>query len=327
MKNILITGGFGYIGSRFLEQYRNEYNFHIIDNLFFDNKNKMNNINNTIKDIRDVDIKDLHNIDYVVHLSELSNDPMGEVDKNLTYSINHEGTKKLLDLCKNSNIKKFIYMSSCAVYGKNDNLVNETSDVNPLTTYSKSKMLNEEYIINSNFNFETVILRNATVFGYSKNLRIDLVINELVYEAFFNSSIVLNSDGTPLRPFVHVGDLVQIINLIIHSDNHLDKQIINIGSKALNYSIKEIAINIANKLDIKNIKYGKKDLDQRSYKVDFSKFEKLFPEYLFNYDLDNGIDELIENYEEHVFDLNVYRLKKIKYLISENIVNERLKFI
>lgn len=218
-------------------------------------------------------------------------------------------------------------MSSCAVYGKNDNLVNETSDVNPLTTYSKSKMLNEEYIINSNFNFETVILRNATVFGYSKNLRIDLVINELVYEAFFNSSIVLNSDGTPLRPFVHVGDLVQIINLIIHSDNHLDKQIINIGSKALNYSIKEIAINIANKLDIKNIKYGKKDLDQRSYKVDFSKFEKLFPEYLFNYDLDNGIDELIENYEEHVFDLNVYRLKKIKYLISENIVNERLKFI
>lgn len=327
MKNILITGGYGYIGSRFLEKYRNEFNFHIIDNLFFENKNKSVNINNTVKDIRDIDIKDLHNIDYVVHLSELSNDPMGEVNKNLTYSINHEGTKKLLDLCNIANIKKFIYMSSCAVYGKNDNFVSEISAVNPLTTYSKSKILNEEYIINSNFNFETIILRNATVFGYSKNLRLDLVINELVYEAFFNSSIVLNSDGTPLRPFVHVGDLVQIINLIIRSDNNMDKQIVNVGSKKLNYSIKEIAIKIGNKLDIKNIAYGKKDPDQRSYKVDFSKFERFFPEYHFEFDLDNGIDELIKNYEVHNFDLNAYRLKKIKYLMGENIVDKELKFI
>ncbi len=327
MKNILLTGGFGYIGSRFLEEYRDTYSFHVIDNLFFDNKNELSNINDTIKDIRDIEISDLHDIDYVIHLSELSNDPLGEVNENLTYSINHEGTKNLLNLCNKANIKKFIYMSSCAVYGKNENLVTESSKVNPLTTYSKSKILNEEYIINNNFNFETIILRNATVFGYSKNLRIDLVINELVYEALYNSSIILNSDGTPLRPFVHVGDLVRIINLLINSNNFLDKQIINIGSKNLNYSIKEIALNISGKLNIKDIKYGEKDPDQRSYKVNFSKFENLFPEYSFNFDLDKGIDELIKNYREHNFDLNVYRLKKIKYLLDENIIDEKLKFI
>jgi len=327
MKNILLTGGFGYIGSRFLEEYRDTYSFRVIDNQFFDNKNELSNINNTIKDIRDIEISDLHDVDYVIHLSELSNDPLGEVNENLTYSINHEGTKNLLNLCNLANIEKFIYMSSCAVYGKNKNLVTESSKVNPLTTYSKSKILNEEYIINNDFNFETIILRNATVFGYSKNLRIDLVINELVYEALYNSSIILNSDGTPLRPFVHVGDLVRIINLLVNSNNLLDKQIINIGSKNLNYSIKEIALNIADKLDIKDIKYGEKDPDQRSYKVNFSKFENLFPEYNFNFDLDKGIDELIKNYKEHNFDLNVYRLKKIKYLLDENIIDEKLKFI
>jgi nucleoside-diphosphate-sugar epimerase len=327
MKNILLTGGFGYIGSRFLEEFRDTYSFHVIDNQFFDNKNELSNINKTIKDIRDVEISDLHNVDYVIHLSELSNDPLGEVNENLTYSINHEGTKNLLTLCNIANIEKFIYMSSCAVYGKNKNLVTESSKVNPLTTYSKSKILNEEYIINNDFNFETIILRNATVFGYSKNLRLDLVINELVYEALYNSSIILNSDGTPLRPFVHVGDLVRIINLLVNSNNLLDKQIINIGSKNLNYSIKEIALNIADKLDIKDIKYGEKDPDQRSYKVNFSKFESLFPEYNFNFDLDKGIDELIKNYKKHNFDLNVYRLKKIKYLLDENIIDEKLKFI
>jgi len=327
MKNILLTGGFGYIGSRFLEEYRDTYSFRVIDNQFFDNKNELSNINNTIKDIRDIEISDLHDVDYVIHLSELSNDPLGEVNENLTYSINHEGTKNLLNLCNLANIEKFIYMSSCAVYGKNKNLVTESSKVNPLTTYSKSKILNEEYIINNDFNFETIILRNATVFGYSKNLRIDLVINELVYEALYNSSIILNSDGTPLRPFVHVGDLVRIINLLVNSNNLLDKQIINIGSKNLNYSIKEIALNIADKLDIKDIKYGEKDPDQRSYKVNFSKFENLFPEFNFNFDLDKGIDELIKNYKEHNFDLNVYRLKKIKYLLDENIIDEKLKFI
>ena len=327
MKNILLTGGFGYIGSRFLEEYRDTYSFRVIDNQFFDNKNELSNINNTIKDIRDIEISDLHDVDYVIHLSELSNDPLGEVNENLTYSINHEGTKNLLNLCNLANIEKFIYMSSCAVYGKNKNLVTESSKVNPLTTYSKSKILNEEYIINNDFNFETIILRNATVFGYSKNLRIDLVINELVYEALYNSCIILNSDGTPLRPFVHVGDLVRIINLLVNSNNLLDKQIINIGSKNLNYSIKEIALNIADKLDIKDIKYGEKDPDQRSYKVNFSKFENLFPEFNFNFDLDKGIDELIKNYKEHNFDLNVYRLKKIKYLLDENIIDEKLKFI
>lgn len=324
MNKILITGGFGYIGSKFLEKFSNDYEIVVIDNLLYGLKNQINNLTHLKKDVRSIDKEDLKDIDYVLHLSELSNDPLGEINENLTYSINHYATKKLLDLCNDTKVSKFIYMSSCAVYGKNEKLVNEASETNPLTTYSKSKILNENYILNNEFNFETTILRNATVFGYSKNLRIDLVINELVYEAVFNRKIVLKSDGTPLRPFVHVEDLVNIINMLFVTSDKLDKEIINIGN--INYSIKDIAKSIGAILGIKNIKFGDKDPDQRSYNVDFTKLNSLYPNYEFSYDLNSGIVDLIENYEKHDFDSNVYRLKKIHELIKKDKVDSELYF-
>ena len=157
-------------------------------------------------------------------MAELSNDPLGELEPNLTNDINHISTVNLLNLCNEAQVKKFIYMSSCSVYGFNEQIVNENSNTNPLTSYSKAKVLNENYILNNEFDFEISILRNATVFGYSPNLRLDLVINDLTYGAFHDKKIVLLSDGTPVRPFVHVEDLSRLISFLLGNKNPYQKR-------------------------------------------------------------------------------------------------------
>ena len=323
MKNLLITGGLGYIGSKFIENYSKSYNIYVLDTELYDNKNS-EEFKLIKKDLRNIEKKDIENIDFVIHMAELSNDPLGELNPGLTNEINHFATKELLDLCHESSVSKFIYMSSCSVYGKNENLVDETSNLLPLTSYSKSKVANENYILNSNFDYEIIIFRNATVYGYAKNLRLDLVINELTYDAINNHEINLLSDGSPKRPFIHVSDLTNIIELALKSKKNLHQNIFNIGSNELNYSIKSVAENIKDLLEIKKINFGMKDEDQRSYLVDFSKIKNEFPEFNIKFELNTGIQDLITNFKNHEFDLNARRIKKINYLLDDKLVDPNL---
>ena len=326
MKNLLITGGLGYIGSKFIENFSDLYNIFVLDTRLYNDKNteKYNLIK---KDIRELNPNDIENIDYVVHMAELSNDPLGELSDGLTEEINHVATKNLLEICNNSSVKKFIYMSSCAVYGKNDNLVNEMSELSPLTNYSKSKVANEKFINANQFSYEIIVFRNATVFGYSRNLRLDLVINDLCYEAFTKSEINLLSDGTPKRPFIHVLDLANIINEFLISNKNYHKEIFNIGSNELNFSIKEVALAIGNQIQTNKITFGEKDKDQRSYFVDFTKLTNTLSDYRFKFDLNSGINDLLENYKFHNFDINTKRIKKINYLLDEKLVDENLLWL
>ena len=158
MKNILVTGGLGYIGSKFLEKYKNSYLLSVLDTSFYSNPNDVKDINFINKDIRNISKDDLKNIDIVVHMSELSNDPLGEFNPSLTSEINFEATKRLLNLCNEEEVSKFIYMSSASVYGFNENLITEESQTNPLTQYAIAKVNNENYILNNKFNFEIFIL-------------------------------------------------------------------------------------------------------------------------------------------------------------------------
>jgi len=326
MKNLLITGGLGYIGSKFIENFSDLYNIFVLDTRLYNDKNteKYNLIK---KDIRELNPNDIENIDYVVHMAELSNDPLGELSDGLTEEINHVATKNLLEICNNSSVKKFIYMSSCAVYGKNDNLVNEMSELSPLTNYSKSKVANEKFINANQFSYEIIVFRNATVFGYSRNLRLDLVINDLCYEAFTKSEINLLSDGTPKRPFIHVLDLANIINEFLISNKNYHKEIFNIGSNELNFSIKEVALAIGNQIQTNKITFGEKDKDQRSYFVDFTKLTNTLSDYRFKFDLNSGINDLLENYKFHNFDINTKRIKKINYLLDEKLVDDNLLWL
>jgi len=324
MKNILLTGGLGYIGSKFYELYSNEYNITILDKNFFGNYLK--NINNLIvKDIRDLTLNDVSDFDAVVHMAELSNDPLGELEPNLTNEINHISTANLLDLCNKTNVKKFIYMSSCSVYGFNEETVDENSETSPLTNYSKAKVLNEDYILNNEFDYEISILRNATVFGYSANLRLDLVINDLTYGAFRDNKIVLLSDGTPVRPFVHVEDLSRFINFLLVNKNSYQKEVINVGSDSMNFSIKQLAEFLSDYLNIEEVIFGKADPDQRSYKVSFEKIENLFPSFHISHNLKSGIIDLLENYKKYEDRIDSKRIMKIKSMIQEGKINNSLR--
>jgi nucleoside-diphosphate-sugar epimerase len=316
MKKILLIGGLGYIGTYFYKHLETKYNIKIYDTNFF--RQKIEDLENTIiKDIRQISLKDLQDIDFIVHMGELSNDPLGELNRNITHQINHLATARLLELAKKSSIKKFIYMSSASVYGFSQEIMNEKSKINPLTEYSKAKARNEEYLLNNNFPFESIILRNATAFGFSPNLRLDLVVNDFTFNGYTNREINLISDGKPKRPIVHIHDITKIIELIIEEKRNFDKQIFNVGENTMNYSIKDIAQRVGNILNLENIKFGKSDQDQRSYIVNFDKLKNCFPEFEFKYNLTNGIQDLIKNLEDYELTGNEFRINFLQSMISK----------
>jgi len=323
MQKILVTGGLGYIGSYFIDSYKDKFQIHVIDTNYFQNNiNDLDNI--TYKDVRQIEKKDLKNIEVIIHMGELSNDPLGDLNKNITKKINNDGTINLLKLADKSNVKKFIYMSSASVYGFSDEIMNETSEVSPLTEYSRAKVVNESYIINNEFSFETIILRNSTAFGFSSNLRLDLVVNDLTYNGYFKKSINLLSDGTPKRPIVHIHDICKIIYECILDSRNLDKQIFNVGSEDMNFSIKEIALTVGKILNINDINFGQKDADQRSYQLNFEKLNDYFPNFIISYDLENGIKDLVLNFKNYNPTGKENRIKVLRTLITEQKLNKDL---
>ena len=326
MKKILLTGGLGYIGSYFVENFSNIFKFSVLDTNYFHHKYKENQLYEftKIKDIRDILQEDLNSIDFIVHMGELSNDPLGDLNKELTNCINHIGTKNLLELANNTKVEKFIYMSSASVYGFSQEIMKETSKLNPLTEYSKTKVKNEEYILNNEFSFNTTILRNSTAFGFSNNLRLDLVVNDLTYGAYVNKEINLLSDGTPKRPIVHIADICRTIDMILNDERNMDKEIFNVGSDTMNFSIKEIAEIIGESLDLDLITFGKHDADQRSYELDFSKLKNYYPSFDIKFNLKKGIEDLIFNFKKYEISGNEKRISVLNKLINEKKVDSNL---
>jgi len=326
MNKVLVTGGLGYIGSYFVDSFQNKYDIKIYDSNFF-SRNSENKGNIIYKDIRNISLEDLKDIEAIVHMAELSNDPLGDLNKEVTRKINHEGTMRLLEIANRSNVKKVIYMSSASVYGFSNDIVSELSTTNPLTEYAKAKVNNENFILDNEFSFQTIILRNSTAFGYSKNLRLDLVVNDLTFDGFFNKKIKLLSDGTPKRPLVHIHDICKLIDLILIDTRNLDKEIINVGSDNLNFSIKEVAEVIGNILNLDDIVFGKKDADQRSYQLTFDKLKYLFPNFQINFSIKQGVEDLIKNFEKYNLSGNEKRLKALQNLIENKKIDDDLYFI
>ena len=317
-KNILLTGGAGYIGSWFVQNYSDKYSIYIIDSLFFGKNLNLKDIIKIInKDIRNISLDDLKDINYVIHMAELSNDPLGEINKDLTQEINVFGTRNLINLCKQAKIEKFIYMSSCSVYGDSGNMhASEETKTNPLTEYAKAKVLNENYLLDNEFEFEVKILRNATAFGYSTNIRTDLVINDLTVSAIENNQIKVLSDGSPRRPFVHIGDISRFIDYVIGNDS-TKKLLVNIGTEGLNHTVKDVAKIVSKLTNVEDISFGKSDGDARSYFVNFSKVSKLFPNFEFKYQVHDGVNEIVDNFESVILNKNnSKRIKRINELID-----------
>ncbi len=296
---ILVTGAGGYIGSVLVPMLlEKEYNVVALDRFFF-GKDKLPQGNKNLEviedDIRFFDSAILKDIDAVIDLAALSNDPAGELDPVKTWSINYLGRFRVATLAKLMGVKRYILPSSCSVYGFQEELVDENSHTNPLTTYAKANLKAEEDILKLADNkFTVVVLRQATVYGLSPRMRFDLAINGMVKGFFKNGKIPILRDGNQWRPFVHVRDTSKAMILVLEAPKEkVNKEIFNVGSDEQNYQIFDLAKRIAEAIGIP-FKYEWYGLpDHRSYRVSFKKIKKVL-NFSPDYDAEKGATEIWE---------------------------------
>lgn len=343
MNKVLVTGSEGYIGSVLMPMLiENGYNAVGLDACYYSDGNlndykfpKYNLIN---KDIRDIERVDLHEKGYfaIIHLAALSNDPLGMLDEKLTYDINHKSSVKIAELAKNAGVKRYIFASSCSLYGQGEvNALTEDSVTNPQTAYGKSKIYAEQDISElADKNFSPVFMRNATAFGFSPRIRFDIVVNNLTGHAKVDNEIKILGDGKPWRPLVHVKDICRSIIAVLKIKKEIiHNQAFNVGDNDENYQIRAIADKVNEYYSSCKVSIAKKDAgDTRDYNVSFNKLNTVLG-FSTDWSLKDGIIELGEEYDKvnldkQKFENRLYtRLKQIKYLIKEEIIDTDLRRI
>lgn len=285
---VLVTGAGGYIGSVLIPMLLEKGYYVVALDRFFFGRDKLSETDSKLiiveDDIRFFEKEVLKDIDAVIDLAALSNDPSGELDPVKTWSINYLGRFRVATLAKLMGVKRYILPSSCSVYGFQEEVADETSDTNPLTTYAKANLKAEQDVLNlADDKFSVVFLRQATVYGLSKRMRFDLAINGMVRGFFKNGKIPILRDGTQWRPFVHVKDTSKAIILAMEAPKEkVNKEIFNVGSDEQNYQIFDLAKRVAEAIGIP-FEYEWYGLpDHRSYRVSFRKIREVLgfePEY------------------------------------------------
>lgn len=249
------------------------------------------------KDIRDITLDELRGFDTVIHLAALSNDPLGDINPDLTLAINHQASVRLAQLAKAAGVTRFVMSSSCSTYGKaSGQMISEDSPLNPVTPYGRSKTLAElDIAALADTDFCPVFLRHATVYGLAPMLRFDLVINNLVAYAVATGEVYLKSDGQAWRPLVHIEDVCRACVAAATADaDSVRNEVFNIGRTEDNYQIFEIAEMIAKSVPGSRVKYADGACpDERSYHVDFSKAETHLLGYEPQWTVQRGIDQLV----------------------------------
>ena len=341
---ILLTGNNGYIGTVLANELLKK-NYEVVGydvDYFYDcNLDRIDtkNIKHIRKDIRNISYDDLNEIDIVIHLAGLANDPLGDFDPKLTEEINYQSTIKLAEICKKQKVKRFIYASSQSMYGISNidkELEEENSEKNPVTAYAKTKWEAEKKIKTLNDDsFTVVMFRPSTVFGVSPRLRCDIVYNSLVASAFTTGRIEILSDGSPWRPIIHIKDLCNaFISGIEAPSNLVGGAAFNVGIKNGNYTVKELAEAAQRVVPGSELVFLNQHTDPRTYKVSFNKILTLLKDYFKpEWSLDRGGHELVQyfkkiNFKESDFrNEKVNRLMKLEKLIKEKKINNKLEWI
>lgn len=286
------------------------------------------------KDIREISEDDLRDVDVVIHLAALSNDPLGDINPELTLSINHAASVRLARLAKAAGVRRFVMSSSCSTYGKaSDEVISESSPLNPVTPYGRSKTLSETDIAKlADDQFCPVFLRHATVYGVAPMLRFDLVINNLVAYAVATGQVYMKSDGKAWRPLVHIEDVCSACIAAATADSGLVRnEIFNIGRSDENYRIFEVAEMIARSVPGARIEYADGACpDERSYNVDFSKAENKLPGFSPKWTVQEGIEQLARTFTNARLRLAEFegarysRVARITDLLRSGAVDENL---
>ncbi len=294
------------------------------------------NIPELKKDIRDVEVADLDGFDAVIHLAGLSNDPLGDLNPELTYEINHAASVRLASLAKEAGVTRFIFSSSCSNYGAGgENFLNEESQFNPVTPYGISKVRVEQDVAKlADSNFSPTFLRNATAYGVSPRLRFDLVLNNLVAWAFATGRVYIKSDGTPWRPIVHIEDISRAFIAVLHAPREVvHNQAFNVGRNEDNYRIRELAEIVEETVPGCSIEYAQDaGPDKRCYRVDCSKIVGTLPEFKPQWNARKGAQELYAAYQNVGLTLEDFegarykRIAHIQQLLSSDRLDETLRW-
>jgi nucleoside-diphosphate-sugar epimerase len=275
------------------------------------------------KDLRDVTAEDLAGFDAVVHLSELSNDPLGENDPDLTMAINHKGSLGLAETARAAGVKRFVYASSCSTYGAGgDEMRTEESALSPQTAYARCKILVERDVrALRDETFTPTFMRNATAYGASPRQRFDIVLNNLCGFAHTSGEIRMTSDGSPWRPIVHIEDICQAMLCVLDADPEaVAGESFNVGSDAGNYRIREIAEIVAKTFPGCELTIGQSGGDTRSYRVSFAKIRAHLPAFETGWDAERGARQLKAVFDRigltrEMFEAQPFtRLKELKHL-------------
>jgi nucleoside-diphosphate-sugar epimerase len=298
---VLVTGTDGYVGAvlgpYLLERGHDvaglDCGYYRAGWLFEDGRTRPQT---TTRDIRDVSERDLKGFEAVVHLAELSNDPLGEHDPRTTFEINHKGSLALARAAKAAGVGRFVYSSSCSVYGvaADGSPRDETAPTDPQTAYAKCKVLVERDVLAlADGSFSPVFLRNATAFGPSPRMRFDIVLNNLAGFAWTIREIRMTSDGSPWRPLVHVEDICQAMALALEAPRaSVHGEIIDVGSDDQNYRVREIAEIVAEAFPGCALQFGAPSADTRSYRVDFAKIRERLPLFACRWRAEDGARQL-----------------------------------
>jgi nucleoside-diphosphate-sugar epimerase len=335
---VLLTGADGYIGVRMADHLLTrghdvtglDSGFHRVGWLYHATDERPQVLT---KDTRDVTVEDLEGFDALVHLAEVSNDPVGELNPDVTYDVNHRGSVRLATLAKQAGVQRFVHMSSCSVYGSSGEAPSREGDpTEPLTAYAKCKVLVEEDVATlADDSFSPTFMRNATAYGASPRQRFDLVVNDLAAMAFLYREIRMASDGTPWRPFVHVLDISQAAACILEAPRDIiHNEIFNVGSNDQNHQVRQIAEIIGEIVPGCTVTFGDSSADRRNYRADFSKISTRLPGFRCAWTIRSGVEELVDIFGRIGFDEEMYRfrghtrLKQIKYLSSTGQVDDHL---
>lgn len=319
---ILITGNMGYIGATVVKQLRAthpEAEIVGLDTGFFAHCLTAADVlpetrvdRQIFMDLRDVTPKQLQGVDAVINLAAISNDVMGKIDEELTLEINCRAGIRLAKLAKENGVKSFVFASSCSVYGfAEQDAKTESSALNPLTAYAKSKIMTEEGLKPlADQNFKVTCLRFATACGMSERLRLDLVLNDFVAGALAAKKITILSDGTPWRPLIHIRDMARAMDWAVDRDPREggDFLVVNAGSDQWNYQVKELAQAVAQEIPGVEISINPDaPPDKRSYRVSFALFRKLAPAHQPQVDLKGAVQELRAGLEKMQFSNSAFR--------------------
>lgn len=336
---VLVTGTDGYIGS-LLAPFLMREGIQVVgldtgyyrDGWLYSDPAATGQAPETIyRDIRKLTARDLAGFDAVVHLAELSNDPLGENNPDVTRRINHRGSVTLAEAAKQAGVPRFVYTSSCSVYGVGSgDFMSETSPVNPQTAYAECKVKVERDVgAMADARFAPVFLRNATAFGASPRMRFDIVLNNLAGLAWTTGKIAMVSDGTPWRPLVHVLDICRAVLCSLRApEQAIRGQVFNVGSNPQNYRVREIAEIVGEAFPGCEVTMGTSSADNRSYRVSFDKIHAGLPGFSCEWDARRGAAQLRQLFERigmsrDTFEFRAFtRLKQLKYLISTHQIDD-----